>query len=65
MSERNGLLRRNFRVFLLLAVFAAVIYLIVRNIGAFGNVLLVVIGFWGDDTGSRAGGISPLPSFRV
>lgn len=45
MSERNGLLRRNFRVFLLLAVFAAVIYLIVRNIGAFGNVLLVVIGF--------------------
>jgi len=45
MSERKGLLKKNFRFFLLLAVVATVIYLIARNLSAFGNVLLVVIGF--------------------
>lgn len=44
MSERKGLLK-NFRFFLLLAVVATVIYLIARNLSAFGNVLRVVIGF--------------------
>ena len=36
---------KNFRRFLWFIVFVVVIYLIVRNIGAFGNVLLVVLGF--------------------
>jgi len=36
---------RNFRRFLWFIVFVAVIYLIVRNISVFGNVLLVVLGF--------------------
>ncbi len=57
MSKREGSLKRalqyvgkqqaskNFRRFLWFIVFVAVIYLIVRNIGAFGNVLLVVLGF--------------------
>jgi len=45
MSEPKGLLKRNFRLFLLLAVVAAVVYLIARNLSAFGNVLLVIVGF--------------------
>jgi len=45
MSETKGLFKRNFRVFLLFVVFAVVVYLIVRNINTFGNVLLVVVGF--------------------
>ncbi|MHC3130106.1 MAG: site-2 protease family protein [Candidatus Bathyarchaeota archaeon] len=57
MSKREGSLKgalqyvgkwgagKNFRRFLWFIVFVAVIYLIVRNIGAFGNVLLVVLGF--------------------
>lgn len=57
MSEREGSLNgalqdvgkqgagKNFRWFLWFIVFAAVVYLIVRNISAFGNVLLVVLGF--------------------
>jgi len=57
MSKREGSLKRalqyvgkgeagkNFRRFLWFIVFVAVIYLIVRNISAFGNVLLVVLGF--------------------
>ena len=57
MSEREGSLNgalqdvgkqgagKNFRRFLWFIVFVAVIYLIVRNISAFGNVLLVVLGF--------------------
>jgi len=36
---------KNFRRLLWFIVFVAVIYLIVRNISAFGNVLLVVLGF--------------------
>ncbi|MHC4461815.1 MAG: site-2 protease family protein [Planctomycetota bacterium] len=36
---------KNFRRFLWIIVFVVVIYLIVRNIGAFGNVLLVLLGF--------------------
>ncbi|MBA7656685.1 hypothetical protein ES703_64612 [subsurface metagenome] len=57
MSESKGSLKgalqyvgkqqagKNFRRFLWFIVFVAVIYFIVRNIGAFGNVLLVVLGF--------------------
>jgi len=57
MSEREGSLNgalqdvgkqgagRDFRRFLWFIVFAAVAYLIVRNISAFGNVLLVALGF--------------------
>ncbi len=45
MSKPKGLLSRNFRVFLLVVVFAAVVYLAVGNISAFGNILLVVLGF--------------------
>lgn len=46
MSESSGLLR-NLRGFLLAAVFAAIVYLIVSNIHIFGNVLLVLLGFGG------------------
>jgi len=45
MSEPKGLLKGNFRVFLMLAVVAVIVYLIARNISVFGNVLLVVVGF--------------------
>jgi regulator of sigma E protease len=45
MSEPKGLPKKNFRLFLLLAVVGAVVYLIARNISAFGNVLLVIVGF--------------------
>jgi len=57
MSEREGSLNgalqdvgkqgagKNFRWFLWFIVFVAVVYLIVQNISAFGNVLLVVLGF--------------------
>jgi len=44
MSKAKGL-SKNFRAFLLVIVFAVVVYLIVRNISTFGNVLLVVLGF--------------------
>jgi len=45
MSESKGWLNRYFNAFLLLAVFAAVISLVVRNIGVIGNALLAVVGF--------------------
>jgi len=45
MSEPNKLLGKNFRVFFWIAVIFAAIFLIVRNIGIFGNILLVMIGF--------------------
>ena len=45
MSEVKGSLNKYFRVFLLAVIFAVVIYLVVRNISAFGNVLKVIIGF--------------------
>jgi hypothetical protein len=46
MSESSGSLK-NLRGFLLAAVFAAIVYLIVSNIHIFGNVLLVLLGFGG------------------
>lgn len=47
MAEPKGLLKlnKNFRVFLLVVVFVAIICLIVRNVNTFGNILKVVIGF--------------------
>ena len=45
MSKAKVLLNRYFRIFLFVIVFAAVIYLVARNISIFGNVLLVVLGF--------------------
>ena len=44
MSKAEGL-PKNFRGFLLVIVLGAVVYLVVRNIGVFGNVLLVLLGF--------------------
>ncbi len=45
MSESKGLLSRNFRVILLVAVVVVVCYLILRNVTVFGNILLAVVGF--------------------
>jgi len=45
MSKVKGLSRKYFNAILWLVAFAAVIYLIARNIGAFGNFLLVAVGF--------------------
>ena len=45
MSKPKSLFGKSFKIFMLLAIVAGVIYLIVRNIGAFGNVLLVLLGF--------------------
>lgn len=48
MSEPASALKRYyFRLFLLLAAFAAAVYLIVQNIQVFGNILLVALGFGG------------------
>ncbi|MBN2139327.1 MAG: site-2 protease family protein [Sedimentisphaerales bacterium] len=45
MSKPKSLFSKWFKVFLLAAVLAGVIYLIFRNIDTFGNVLLVLLGF--------------------
>jgi len=45
MSKPEFSASKLFRAFLVGALLAAIIYLIVRNIGTFGNVLLVMIGF--------------------
>lgn len=45
MSKPKSLFGKSFKVLMLLAILAGVIYLIVRNIDAFGNVLLVLLGF--------------------
>ncbi|MHC4115752.1 MAG: site-2 protease family protein [Planctomycetota bacterium] len=45
MSEVKGLLRKYSRVILFVAVFFVVVFLLVRHISAFGNILLVVLGF--------------------
>ena len=44
MSEAKGLFEKYFRAILWIVVFAAVIYVAVRNIGVFGNFLLVALG---------------------
>jgi regulator of sigma E protease len=45
MSGLKDLLNKYFRLALLAVVFVTVVYLIARNITAFGNVLLVLLGF--------------------
>ena len=47
MPKARGLLRlsKYFRAFLWLVVLAAAVCLVVRNIGVFGNILLVLLGF--------------------
>jgi len=45
MSEQKDFFNKYFRVVLFAAVFMAVLYFIVRNVSAFGNVLLVLLGF--------------------
>lgn len=45
MSEQKDFFNKYFRVILLASVFVAVLYFIVRNVSAFGNVLLVLLGF--------------------
>jgi regulator of sigma E protease len=45
MPKTKGLLNKYFRLFLWVIFFAVVVYLILRNIGVFGNVLKVIIGF--------------------
>jgi regulator of sigma E protease len=45
MSKAKGLFEQYFYVILWMTFFAMVIYLAARNIGTFGNILLVAIGF--------------------
>jgi len=45
MLESKGSFRNNLRGLLWVLIFAAVVYLVVRNIYVFGNVLLVLLGF--------------------
>jgi len=45
MSELNRLCKKYSRVVLFLIFLGVIVYLIIRNIGAFGNVLLVMLGF--------------------
>ncbi len=45
MSKAKGLFEKYFNAFLWIVAFAAVIYLVARNVSTFGNVLLAVIGF--------------------
>ena len=45
MSELKELYNKYFRVALFVVFLVVIIYLIVRNISAFGNVLLVMLGF--------------------
>jgi len=45
VSKTKGLLNKYSRTFLWIIVFAAVVYLVVRNISVFGNILLVMLGF--------------------
>jgi len=45
MSEQKDFFNKYFRLILFVAVVVAVLYFIVRNVSAFGNVLLVLLGF--------------------
>lgn len=45
MSKAEGLFEKYFRAILWIAAFAAVVYLVVRNINILGNILLVALGF--------------------
>ena len=45
MSEKKDFFSKYSRLMIFLAVFVVIVYFIVRNISAFGNVLLVLLGF--------------------
>ncbi|MHC4555730.1 MAG: site-2 protease family protein [Planctomycetota bacterium] len=45
MSKQKGFFDKYFRVLLLSIILIGVLYLIIRNVSAFGNVLLVLLGF--------------------
>ncbi len=45
MSNLRGLLNKNLRGFLWAVVFVVIVYLIVRNINVFGNIIVVLLGF--------------------
>ena len=45
MSKPKSLFGKSFKVLILVAIVAGAIYLIARNIDAFGNILLVLLGF--------------------
>jgi len=45
MSEKKDFFNKYFRLILFAAVFVMILYFIIRNVGAFGNVLLVLLGF--------------------
>ena len=44
MSKSKGLFK-NLQGFLWVVIFAVIVYLIIRNINVFGNILLVLLGF--------------------
>jgi regulator of sigma E protease len=45
MSEKKDFFNKHFRLILFVAIFAAIVVLIIQNINTFGNVLLVMLGF--------------------
>ena len=45
MSKDKNLIKKNFRLILFIAVFAAIVWFIAQNINTFGNILLVMLGF--------------------
>ena len=45
MSKSKVSFNKNWRIFLCVVFLAAIVYIIVRNINVFGNVLIVLIGF--------------------
>ena len=45
MSESRESMSKNTRLFLFVAAVGLIVYLIARNIGTFGNILMVAIGF--------------------
>ena len=45
MSEPKGVLKDRVHLFVFIVVLATAVYLIIQNIGVFGNILLVLIGF--------------------
>jgi regulator of sigma E protease len=45
MSKAKGVFEKYFQAILWGAIFAAVIYLAARNVGALGNIILVAVGF--------------------
>ena len=45
MSEKKDFFNKNFRLIVFAAVIVMILYFIISNVGAFGNVLLVLLGF--------------------